>query len=157
MNIFFDTNIVLEFLADRPNAKQVEAAIKLCDDNGWTKSLSIGSIYTIAYMTERILHRKGINKPELTKEQRMIYNSLLESFEIVSLAPSGVAEGANDPSFSDLEDSFQYQSALQAHCDILLTLNIKDFKDADQSDIKITAPPSFLNEFQVAEKEEKEE
>ena len=70
MNIFFNTNIVLEFLVDRPNAKQVEAAIKLCDDNGWTKSLSIGSIYTIAYMTERILHRKGINKPELTKEQR---------------------------------------------------------------------------------------
>ncbi|MDY4705505.1 MAG: hypothetical protein SO365_03850, partial [Prevotella sp.] len=37
------------------------------------------------------------------------------------------------------------------------SLNIKDFKDADQSDIKTTAPPSFLNEFQVAEKEEKEE
>ena len=33
MNIFFDTNIVLEFLADRQNAKQVEVAIKVGSKN----------------------------------------------------------------------------------------------------------------------------
>lgn len=156
MNIFFDTNIVLEFLADRPKAKQVESVIKLCANNKWGKYLSVGSIYTIAYMTERILHERGLVRPTLTEEQRKIFKTLLASFEIIPLAQDGIAEGAADTSFSDLEDSFQYQSALQAGCDILLTLNIKDFKDASQEDIKVMEPQSFLSKFQVIESEESE-
>ena len=147
MNIFFDTNIVLELLADRPKAKVVEAIFKLCAGNEWAKFLSVGSIYTIAYMTERILHGQGVVKPELTEKQRLIYQVLLNSFEIVSLNTEGIAEGAKDPSFSDLEDSFQYQSALQAGCDLLITLNIKDFKNANQESIKIMDPQTFLDNY----------
>lgn len=152
MNVFFDTNIVLELLADRAKAKQVEAAIKLCAKNKWTKFLSVGSMYTIAYITERILHEQGVVRPELTKKQRLIYQNLLNSFEIVPLSSDGIAEGSQDTSFTDLEDSFQYQSALQVGCEVFLTLNMKDFKHIRQEKIKFMDPQSFLNEFQVADK-----
>lgn len=150
MNVFFDTNIVLEFLADRANAKQVEAVIRLCAEREWVKFLSVGSVYTIAYMTERILHDQGVVRPELTERQRLIYQNLLSSFEIVPLNADRIADGVQDNSFSDLEDSFQYQSALQAECDVLLTLNIIDFKNASQESMKIMSPRDFLNEFHVA-------
>lgn len=149
MNVFFDTNIVLEFLADRTNAKQVEAVIRLCEEREWAKFLSVGSVYTIAYMTERILHDHGIVRPELTERQRLIYQNLLSSFEIVPLSADKIADGVQDNSFSDLEDRFQYQSALQAECDVLLTLNISDFKNACQESMKIITPRDFLNKFHV--------
>lgn len=147
MNIFFDTNIVLELLADRAQADQVAAIIELCAKNKWNKFLSVGSVYTIAFMTERILHQQGLTKPNLTEKQREIFHDLLDSFEIVSLNSTNIADGADDPSFSDLEDSFQYQSALQADCEILITINIKDFKNADQENIKIMEPNDFMNKY----------
>lgn len=145
MKIFFDTNVVLEFLAERPKASQVESVISLCEKNGWSKYLSVGSIYTIAYMTERILHQKGLVRPELTEVQRNIFQVLLSSYKVVPLKLGRILEAAGDLSFSDLEDSFQYQSALQVDCDVLLTFNIKDFKEAKQEDIKIMEPEAFLS------------
>lgn len=145
MKIFFDTNVVLEFLAERPKASQVESVISLCEKNGWSKYLSVGSIYTIAYMTERILHQKGLVRPELIEVQRNIFQALLSSYKVVPLKLGRILEAAGDLSFSDLEDSFQYQSALQVDCDVLLTFNIKDFKEAKQEDIKIMEPEVFLS------------
>ena len=145
MKIFFDTNVVLEFLAERPKASQVESVISLCEKNGWSKYLSVGSIYTIAYMTERILHQKGLVRPELIEVQRNIFQALLSSYKVVPLKLGRILEAAGDLSFSDLEDSFQYQSALHADCDVLLTFNIKDFKEAKQEDIKIMEPEAFLS------------
>lgn len=149
MNVFFDTNIVLEFLADRPQASQVEDVFAFCNTKEWRKFMSLGSVYTIAYMTERILHEQGFVKPYLVEEQRKIFQSILDNFEIVPLSVEGVAAGTDDKSFTDLEDSFQYQSAKQADCDVLLTLNLKDFKDVGESSIKIMDPQSFLNKFVV--------
>ena len=145
MKIFFDTNVVLEFLAERPKASQVESVISLCEKNGWSKYLSVGSIYTIAYMTERILHQKGLVRPELIEVQRNIFQALLSSYKVVPLKLGRILEAAGDLSFSDLEDSFQSQSALQVDCDVLLTFNIKDFKEAKQEDIKIMEPEAFLS------------
>ena len=145
MKICFDTNVVLEFLAERPKASQVESVISLCEKNGWSKYLSVGSIYTIAYMTERILHQKGLVTPELIEVQRNIFQALLSSYKVVPLKLGRILEAAGDLSFSDLEDSFQYQSALQVDCDVLLTFNIKDFKEAKQEDIKIMEPEAFLS------------
>lgn len=145
MKIFFDTNVVLEFLAERPKASQVESVISLCEKNGWSKYLSVGSIYTIAYMTERILHQKGLVRPELIEVQRNIFQALLSSYKVVPLKLGRILEAAGGLSFSDLEDSFQYQSALQVDCDVLLTFNIKDFKEAKQEDIKIMEPEAFLS------------
>lgn len=147
MNIFFDTNIILELLADRSEAEHVAEVIELCAKYDWKKFISVGSLYTLAYMTERILHQQGITKPELTQKQRIIFHDLLETFEIAPLDSVGIEDSVDNLAFADMEDSFQYQSALQAECDFLITINIKDFKRADQKKIKIMEPVSFIKEF----------
>ncbi len=76
MNIFFDTNIVLELLADRAKAAQVTEILRASSLNGWNKYLSAGSLFTIAFMTERILHQQGFVRPELTQRQRKIFLNL---------------------------------------------------------------------------------
>ena len=54
----------------------------------------------------------------------------------------------NDIRFSDLEDSYQHQTALTAGCNILLTLNIRDFKQiADNSTISILTPAEFIDKY----------
>lgn len=37
----------------------------------------------------------------------------------------------NNTSFADLEDSYQYQSALDSGCDVLVTINVGDYKDCN--------------------------
>lgn len=147
MNIFFDTNIVLELLADRAKAAQVTEILRASSLNGWNKYLSAGSLFTIAFMTERILHQQGFVRPELTQRQRKIFLNLLKAFNIVSIDSEEFKDGAIDPAFSDLEDSFQYQCALEADCDILLTINVKDFKKAKQDFIQILSVDDFCKQY----------
>lgn len=49
--------------------------------------------------------------------------------------------------FTDIEDSFQYQCALENDCDVLVTINIDDYKSADQSHIEILTPSAFADKY----------
>ena len=52
-------------------------------------------------------------------------------------------------SFKDLEDSYQYQAALNCEADVLLTINIKDFDGVkDQQQIMIMTPQTFVEKYQ---------
>ena len=53
--------------------------------------------------------------------------------------------GVDDTSFSDIEDSFQYQCALRNRCDYLVTININDFSNAPQTLTKVLTPNDFVN------------
>lgn len=49
----------------------------------------------------------------------------------------------------DLEDSYQYQAALNCNADVLLTINIKDFDGVkDKQQIKIMTPQTFVEQYQ---------
>ena len=47
----------------------------------------------------------------------------------------------------ELEDSYQYQTAVNAGCNVLLTLNIRDFKQITDSSISIMTPEEFVNKY----------
>ena len=53
----------------------------------------------------------------------------------------------SDTSFDDVEDSFQYQCALQAKCDALVTINLRDYRNADTSNIEILSPTEFVEKY----------
>ena len=55
--------------------------------------------------------------------------------------------GVADVSFDDVEDSFQYQSALQAKCDALVTINLRDYSGADASRIEVLSPAEFVGKY----------
>ena len=48
---------------------------------------------------------------------------------------------------SAIEDSFQYQCALQNKCDALVTINLKDYRNADTSAMEILSPEAFVSRF----------
>ena len=47
----------------------------------------------------------------------------------------------------DTEDSFQYQCALQNKCDALITINLKDYSNADTAKMEILSPTEFVEKF----------
>ena len=55
--------------------------------------------------------------------------------------------GINDQAFDDVEDSFQYQCALQNKCDALITINLRDYRSADTSKLEILSPTEFVDKY----------
>ena len=52
-----------------------------------------------------------------------------------------------DPAFDDIQDSFQYQCAVQNKCDALVTINLKDYRNADTSAMEILSPEAFVSRY----------
>ncbi len=48
---------------------------------------------------------------------------------------------------SAIEDSFQYQCAVQNKCDALVTINLKDYRNADTSAMEILSPEAFVSRY----------
>lgn len=147
MRIFVDTNIISEFLEDRVQAELVDCIFEASEIKGWTRVLSVGSFYTITYLTERFLRHQGISQPMLVEQQRVILSKILSAFEIQDLDNESLSSGVTDPNFLDLEDSYQYQSAIKADCSVLLTINKKDFKNLQDKTIEILTPQEFIDSY----------
>lgn len=145
MRIFVDTNIILELFENRTYADKVDKILEYCEQNQWIKFISVGSFYTITYLTERMLRRKLIHQPELAKIQRTILRDILNNFRIAPTSRDTLQAGISDDAFTDLEDSYQHQTAITANCDIFLTINTKDF--ATNSNLKILSPDEFINAY----------
>ena len=147
MRIFVDTNIVSELLEERSQVDYIDRIFEKAEQDGWTRVLSVGSFYTITFLTERFLRRQGIGQPQLVEQQRIILNSLLQAFEITDINKEELLSGVADMQFNDLEDSYQYQSATKSNCSILLTINKKDFKNVADGNIQVLSPQDFIESY----------
>jgi len=56
-------------------------------------------------------------------------------------------EALTNEAFDDLEDSFQYQCALENNCDVLVTINKKDYSKASQTDLEVMTPAEFVQKY----------
>lgn len=141
MRIFCDTNVIVELLENRLHAEEVQ---RILANEEYEFYMSSGSFFTLAYLLERHFKQQGIHQPQLDELCRRSLKGVLRIFEISNTDRYGFEACLDDYKFKDLEDSCQYQAALACSADVLLTLNYKDFKDADQSRIKIMTPMEFL-------------
>lgn len=146
MKIFCDTNIITEFLEKRLQYQAVARILALSSDNSDKHELYIseGGFYTITFLIDRQLRRLEIYYPERLEKERKALSRILATFHISCAGKEGLERGVLDCHFKDLEDSYQYQAALNCQANVLLTINIKDFKDADQSKMKILTPEVFI-------------
>ena len=85
----------------------------------------------------------------MVEQQRSILLPILENFEIKDLDRNKLLSGVSDPRFQDLEDSYQYQAAVNAQCSVLLTINKKDFKNVKGDEIVIVTPQEFIEKYLV--------
>lgn len=146
MKVFYDTNIILEFLLKRKEGDKVRDILLWSHENHVEKFLSSGSFYTLTYLIEKYLKNQGAqNAQNRRHELTCILSGLLQEYKIIGETDWGKA--LSDVRFSDLEDSYQYQTAVNAGCNVLLTLNIRDFKQITDSPISIMTPEEFVNKY----------
>ena len=144
MRVFIDTNIFAEYIFERAQSASVQRIFQAIKEKKIDAYTSSASIYTMAYISEQMLKRKGIHQPELTSQVRVIIESLLQLVQIGNIEHSDMSIGVNDTSFSDIEDSFQNQCALKNGCNYLITINTKDFGKANQDLMKVFSPNEFV-------------
>jgi len=147
MRLFVDTNIFMEFVEQRRNLDDVSLIFDEILDGHIPAYISTGCIYTLAFLFEKSLKAQDIHKPELTERLRDYLAEVLDMSKMVELSYSGAKRAVRSEAFTDIEDSFQYQCAIENRCDVLLTINTKDFKNADQQRIEILNPSQFVKKY----------
>ncbi len=119
--IFLDTNIILDFLGEREGFYEASAKIMTLADKKkiqvYTSPSSISNVFYVLakYENSRIALEK-IRKFKLLCS--------------MSVMDDEVVEKAIHSNFKDFEDAMQYFSALASNCNIIITRNEKDFKNA---------------------------
>ena len=149
MRLFIDTNIFVEYFEKRLQFDSVRLLFNALEDGIHSGYISVGSFYTIAYIVDQGFKRKGFNKLERVDFVRSVLLRILDFTNVLEINNESLRISVNNMSFTDLEDSFQYQVALEGDCDMLITLNTKDFKGADSTLMQVVTPQQFVEEYLV--------
>jgi len=120
--IFVDTNIVIDLLSRRePFFEEASTLFSLADKK--QIELTLSSL-TIANTSYALLRQMDSNKAKsILRKLRLIVKILPLDDKIIGLA-------INDDSFTDLEDGLQYFTALENGQELIITRNLKDFKNS---------------------------
>lgn len=120
--LFVDTNIVIDLLAKREPFYEAAAKLFSLADRGkvelYVSSLTFANTnYVLSKMNTPIKAREILTKFKVLVVVADLNDKIIE----LSL---------NDKSFSDFEDGLQHYTALENETDIIVTRNLKDFKNA---------------------------
>lgn len=119
--IFLDTNIIIDFLGEREVFYEPAAKIMTLADRKKIKIFTSPSSISNSYY---LLSKYENTKTALEK---------IRKFKVlctISIMDDEVVEKAINSDFKDFEDAMQYFSALASDCDLIVTRNEKDFKNA---------------------------
>lgn len=144
MNILFDTNIIAEYFEHRAQYGFVRPILQAVRDGQHKGFITQGTVYTLTYLAERALKRSGIHEPELTERLRDFMLSIMQLFEPVGISKLEIIKAILNRDFKDLEDSMQLQTAISHNCDVLLTININDFKKSTDDGVELLTPQDFV-------------
>jgi len=147
MKVFLDTNIFMEFFEQRNKCETVRSILHAVEDKAITGVISSGSLYTLTYLLTLGLKRNNVHRPEQTELLRDLLRRIVSLCTVVDTSHARLVTAINDESFTDIEDSYQYQCALQNGCTHLLTINIKDYREADQTSMEILTPDYFVEKY----------
>ena len=147
MKVFLDTNVFLKYFEQRLEYQAVGQLLSALEDGKLKAVVSVGCIYTLTYLIRMELKRKGIHRPEQTLRLRTMLNTVMSMVTVSGLSQKRINKGINETAFDDVEDSFQYQCGLQAKCDALITINLRDYNNADTSKMEIMSPTEFAEKY----------
>ena len=132
MNVFLDTNVLLDVFARRKpfyaDSAQVWTLAETAQITGFASVLSLPNLF---YLLRRA---KG------PKAARQAIGILRDIFTLVPL-DAQITNQAIDADIGDFEDAIQFFSALRAGAAILITRNPKDFPTPD---VAVQTPAEFL-------------
>ncbi|MBQ2673900.1 MAG: PIN domain-containing protein [Prevotella sp.] len=116
--VFLDTNILMDFVENRKNREYAETIIEL----GKTGTIQLFASY-LSFANMGYILRK--------RQQEERYRMIRNARKIVIVLPCDAAQldtTLTDP-VKDYEDMLQYQCALAAGCDVIVTNNKRDFQE----------------------------
>ncbi len=116
--VFLDTNILMDFVDNRVNIEYAKTIVEL----GKTGVIQLFASYLSYANMGYILRKRSL------KER---YHLIRLAREIATVVPCDVTQldaAINHP-VKDYEDMLQYQSALAAGCDVVVTNNKRDFQE----------------------------
>ena len=119
--VFLDTNIIMDFVENRERREYAETIIEL-GKRGVIKLYA--SFLSFANMGYILRHR--------SQEER--YRMISNARKVVTILPCDADQLDNtlDNPVKDYEDMLQYQCALAAKCDVIVTNNKRDFYEFSQ-------------------------
>jgi len=121
--LFIDTNIVIDLLSRRePFYEEAANLFSLADKKIIELSISSSTIANISYTLLR--QTNSASAKEILRKLRLIINILPLDDKIIGIA-------LNDNLFDDFEDGLQYFTAIENNQDLIVTRNLKDFKNSD--------------------------
>ena len=145
--VFLDTNIFLEYFEQRREHRVVSQLLSAVEDGKLKAIISVGGIYTLTYLIRMELKRKEIHRPEQTMQLRATLDTVMSIVSVGGLCQKRVTKAINDSAFDDVEDSLQYQCALQSKCDAFITINLRDYRNADTALMQIMSPTEFVEKY----------
>ena len=137
MKLFLDTNVLIDFILERPKfypaaatiiSFAVEGKVQVC-----ASSMSI--------VTTNFICVERCNMP--LEDFRKKLDFLREFLEICSVDESDVYH-SYDKKWKDFEDGVQYYSAQRNGADYLVTRNTKDFEETDLNVIEVDEACALL-------------
>lgn len=120
--LLIDTNIVIDLLAKREPFYESAALLFSLADKGKIE-LSVSSL-TFANTNYVLSRLKSLD------ETRTILRQLKILVKVLSLNDKIIDLALNDKNLKDFEDGLQYYSALENKHDIIITRNLKEFKNS---------------------------
>lgn len=131
MNLFLDTNVVIDYLAKRESfAEDIYRLIMACSSRDWQLSISALSFTTIYY----VLHKQCEHKQLLD-----LLSDVRKAFCVCDV-DGEIIKHALHSDFHDFEDAVQCFTAQKADADVIITRNVKDFVS---SPILVKTPKEF--------------
>ena len=120
--LFIDTNILIDLLARRePYYDESAMLFSMADKKIIKLSISSLSIANTSYTLQRLM--AATKAKEVLRKLKLIVTILPLDDKVVGLA-------LNEDSFKDFEDGLQYFTAIENNQDIIITRNLKDFKNS---------------------------
>ena len=102
--------------------------------------MSVGGFYTMLFVVDKYFRKDLQQTRQAAMEQtRDVMRKVLSLFTVAEHDNETLLKGIDDVSYSDIEDSCQYQLALKYGCEKLLTFNAVDFPASSSDGVEIVA------------------
>jgi predicted nucleic acid-binding protein len=138
--LFIDTDVILDLLCKREPFYEFAAEVFTLGDKGKPHLATTSLVYAnVFYILRKIL---GIEKAkELLRKLRLIVHVIPIDEKMVDLALNS--------QFSDFEDGLQYFTARENDIGIILTRNVKDYREKE---LLIQTPEEYLKTLPIKNK-----
>ena len=152
MKIFVDTNVILEEFLQRENFYIAHRLFVLLHEQKHELYMSAGSFYTIIFLVDKFLRKELVlTGEERISELRKIMSNILMSIQVAGHDNDCLLRGVRNMLFKDIEDGCQYELAINADCEYLITFNVSDYPESPDATIKVLTPAEFVEQVSRSE------